>query len=90
MRLSNEQLDLLEVMSEKATPGPWKVTEYSCGCCWNVEPTEDVEYTFEHDDIIAYEVGGNPAFCYNNAQLIAAFRTALPELIAEVRESRKR
>lgn len=74
--MTDEQLKELERLASEATPGPWNWDSYDHVCCPMVRP-EDL---------------GNEVCCvsiesqcrYADGLFIAASRTAIPALVAEV------
>lgn len=89
--MTDERLVELEGLAGAATPGPWKATEGEM--CKEYFQVIDVPTGCE---IIDKENGGcasDPCpddvfFSPENARFIAAARTAVPELLAEVRRLR--
>jgi hypothetical protein len=90
--MTDERLAELEGLAGAATPGPWKATEGEM--CKEYFQVIDVPTGCE---IIDKENGGcasDPCpddvfFSPENARFIAAARTAVPELVAEVRRLRE-
>jgi hypothetical protein len=78
--LSNINLEELERLAAKATPGPWVANNW--GRVWH---TPNPNSTRLVCDTMRNTVR-NPKSWRANARLIAAMREALPELIARVRE----
>lgn len=77
--MSDNDLNRLEALANAATPGPWEA-ENDCGT-----------------GILSGMLGGRPrmmpfgdVWTFADAVFIAAARTAVPELIAEVRRLRER
>ena len=86
--MTEPELADLERLCEAATPGPWEVKRctwadehFACGICMS----EDSECDIVRDT--AYEECQH-MMARRDADLIAASRTALPALIAEVRRLR--
>lgn len=77
--MTNEELENLERLTSRASPGPW---------------TADREFGWvtQRDDIVIFEPGSGPDFnleeCDNNLRFVAASRTAVPALIAEIKRLR--
>jgi hypothetical protein len=82
--MTDQELNALETLHKKATPGPWYVSNTGEG-----QPC--VSYS-EESDYHGYPVAiQGMIFAANNANMefIAAARTAVPELIEEVRMLRE-
>lgn len=75
-RLSDADLDRADELAAKATPGPWQTSYLE-------EGIEEIE-TVEGGHVAVAD--GLPA----DAEFIAFARTALPALVAEVRDLRER
>ncbi len=78
--MNNERLEQLEALANKATEGPWKVTE--------VMGHSHVRNA-EGKTVVGFTTIGHNCAKTCEARLIAASRTAIPELIAEVRRLRE-
>lgn len=75
--LTPERRAELKRLCEQATPGPWEVTDESCARCRKENTHEYAIYAIpqgNHDQFIRKE----------DADFIAAARTALPSLLEEV------
>lgn len=88
--MDREALEELKRLCEKATPGPWHVESWESDCLidgsiWIEGPEH---FGFRGDDMNyivsegSHHSGGVSTF--HNAKFIAAARTALPKLIADV------
>lgn len=73
-------LDRLEVLAAAATPGPWRAHAENRKACRAIVETEDREQVA---DATMWDIDQ----CRENADFIAASRTAVPALIAEVRKA---
>lgn len=69
-------LDALEALANAAAPGPWVKDDVAGGSC----------RVYNDHDFVIYDEGGHGP---GDAAFIAATRTAVPALIAEVRRLRK-
>lgn len=80
--MTDEELDRLDALAQAATPGPWEVKAKS-----GIRPvgrTQNVAATY----LQVAEGGGTLYPFAENAAFIAASRTAIPALIAEIRRLR--
>ena len=81
--MTPERLAELEALAEKATPGEWSARDNAVKVVWtNPQGKRCTAYVAECNSATE----DNPA----HAKLIAAARTAIPELIAALREERVR
>lgn len=93
--MSPEELDALEALANAATPGPWERVEPHepdcCGCCDEFpHGAQDAirRVGEEYGEIIQCDSGVyGPNL--DDANFIVAARTAIPKLIAELREARE-
>ncbi len=69
-------LDRLDALAAAATPGWW------------FRRNEDVLVAAEDPEGEPYEIHVATAFTFDDAQLMAEFRTAVPDLVAELRQAR--
>lgn len=74
-KMTNEELDKLEELANKATPGPWKIDGYA---------SFSIAVAHIYSEILIANT-----HCNNDAKFVAASREAIPKLIAEVRRLRK-
>src|SRR5687768_15286619 len=86
--MTGERLAELERLCEAATPGPWYAPEQLGGHVWGDralgQQSNEILYHHKVADC-TYHADGGFEQRGQNAAFIAAARTALPELIAEVR-----
>jgi len=86
--LSEKQLGLLEALCDQATPGPWSYAEDDSSGVWRILGPEG-ERLFEEPSSDSDEDTGSFDGSSADYRLVAAARTALPRLIAEVRQLRR-
>jgi hypothetical protein len=79
MPISEDDLSLLEQLHSEATPGPWRSMvegrDHDSGSSFIMTKGEDIYLTGATD---------------TDQDLVAAMRSALPELLAEVRRARRK
>lgn len=76
--MTSEELNKLEALCEKATPGPWRTGNASADDFWHGKGS------ILHDEKVLF-VGNVNFDLAADAAFIAAAREAVPKLIAEVR-----
>lgn len=98
--MDDARLDSLQSLADAATPGPWRDDNPDDSYCMNmyvVMPASEPEPNDEDELNKAIcvtllqtkaRIGGTSVRWDANARFIAAARTAVPELIAEVRRLR--
>lgn len=85
--LTPEQIKELRELCEKATPGPWEMTPTSAGYLINSGDQRITSAICYYDD--EGFPTAEPCVHGSEAQFIAAARTAMPQLIAEVKRLRE-
>ena len=82
--MTDDELDRLDALAQAATPGPWETFSWT-----SIRPkgrTQNVAATY----LQIAEGGGQLYPAHENAAFIAASRTAIPALIAEIRRLREK
>lgn len=89
--MTEEQLAELEALAEKATKGAWFIVPYGDGDTFVVH-SDDEQRIFFPPLLVGYSATagslGDPAQIESDMKFIAASRTAIPSLIAEVKRLR--
>jgi hypothetical protein len=86
--MTPERLAELKALADAATPGPWEATNGSRAAIERVEGRVLVRHVHHDTMVILRPDGTRRAFAFEDLPFIAAARTAVPELLAEVERLR--